>query len=122
MRTRKTSLELEVYSSQINIYYADSIVSCVETIRKKYPLIEPSQEDEEGAGISFSDYPNYPGVYWIIITPGCSLREITHEAFHTTARLLHEHAVMFDVENDEPYSYLVSYLTETVYNFINKKK
>jgi hypothetical protein len=121
MRTRKTSLPLQVYSSSIHIYYCDNIVKCVETIRKKYPLIEPSTEDEEGAGISFSDYPNYPGEYWIIITPGCSLREVTHEAFHTAARLLHEHAVNFDVDNDEPYSYLVSYLTETIYNFVNKR-
>lgn len=120
MRTRKAKIKLEVYSSDIHIHYADNIVKCIEAIRKKYPKLDPPTDEDEGDGIFFSDYDSYPGEYWIIITPRCSLREITHEAFHATCRVLHEHSVTFDVENDEPYSYLIGYITETIYNFIHK--
>jgi hypothetical protein len=119
MRVRKTQLDLAVYSSSIYIYYSDSLIKAVDQIRKKYPEIE-KQEKEDANALSFSDYSSYPGEYWIIITPHCSIREMVHEAVHTANRLLYEHSVVFHVDNDEPYTYLISYLTDIIVDFVTK--
>ncbi len=121
MRTKKSVLKIDVYTAHVYFYYCERIVDCVKLIRKKYPLLEPHDEDDADA-LSISNTEDYPAEYWIILTPRCSVREVAHEAVHISNMILHERDVQFSVNHDEPYAYMIGHITEIGLNFLNKMK
>lgn len=50
------------------------------------------------------------------ITPGV----IAHESFHTAAFILGNRDVHFDIDNDEPYAYLLDWVVDQVYLFLKE--
>lgn len=47
---------------------------------------------------------------------------LAHEALHAVNLILDNRGVKFDVDNDEPYAYYLSYIVEQFYDFLKEKK
>lgn len=73
-----------------------------------------------------ADYKSYDG-YFIILNPEHAKGRITHgtvahESFHASNMLLENRGVIPSFENDEAQAYLLGWITERVYQVLNKRK
>lgn len=112
------SLQVPIYRGKLIILISNSL----EKINKYLPDFDVT---EIYAHATLGDYLSEHG-YFIILNFNNKNRKITdgvitHEAFHISNYLLLDRGVKADFINDEAQAYLMEWITDQIYKFINKK-
>lgn len=59
--------------------------------------------------------------FGVILRPNASLDTIAHECVHVASKILHHIGAVADVENDEPYAYLVGWCVSQVERALKRR-
>lgn len=120
MKYKKVKIDL--YSQTLHIIIVDdfSVAKTTPEFLKRFAGLEPIRDD-------FAGYAEARENQHLIIlnkkhlnTPEYTLSTISHEAFHITNFIMKRVGIKPDVDNDEAQAYLLSYIVEEVYKFLNK--
>jgi len=119
---------LHIKATEIPLYRSKLIIVLTNSKDKlsKY-LPDFALENDAIYGHAWMDnYKGFQGFYMILnfdnpyrdLKHGC----IAHEAMHLVHYLAEERGFQSDFNNDEPLTYLIEWITDEAYKFINKHK
>lgn len=114
---RKTSRKIPIYFGKVEIIEVEDL----NEIRDKYNF---------DANYSFSsteamvfNYPQPSGMlkYIMAFEKDPTPKVIAHECYHFVHFVFNDRGIKVETDNDEPGAYLMGWIFEQVYNFINSK-
>lgn len=113
-------LKIELYSNYIlNIIVAKDFSEIPFRLREKTGLEYIDNYDFDGLHINNSRFPHSSS---IILEDNASVGIIAHEAFHATINIMKNIGSNLDESSEEPYAYLLTYITNECMNVINRYK
>ena len=119
-------MEEYLHIKAVNIpIYRGKLIIVLTNSNKKLQKYLPYFEDDIYAHTYLDNYRSRDG-YYCILNFNNDYRKmyhgvIAHEAVHVSSFLLENRGVKLDFNNDEPAAYLVEWITDQIYSFINKK-
>lgn len=75
---------------------------------------KPFKLNTDNLGGLFLSHESRPWEGWIIVPPDASTSTVAHESFHATAKVMYDIGSNLSDESEEPYAYLVGYITNLV--------
>ena len=108
--------DLPIYKGKVIIILSNDL----EQVKKTYPDFH---KDKVFASAIYDDYKGWKGYYFILdpTNENFSLGIIAHECFHISNMILSHIGHIADLVNDETHAYLIGYLCDEVYDFMQKK-
>ena len=107
----KKTFRIDMYSHyRIHVIITDNFEEAIKKHLRKFTM----DMDLNNLGGVFIYNDNNPWEGWILLPPNASTSTIAHESFHATARVMHDIGSKLDGESEEPYAYLLGYITNQV--------
>lgn len=113
MKTQK-KIKLLTYSCNVFIIITDELKNQVNSLYKKFKNNDQFNYEAEGVVVTF-DIDNY---YVILDKVYLSHNTIAHELYHAVVKVTEDREIV----DEESQAWLMGYLTEEVYKFIERKK
>lgn len=60
------------------------------------------------------------GVYSVLLRPSANPRVVAHESVHIVNAIFKDVYIKLDIDNDEPYAYMLGWVVEKIHNSLNK--
>jgi hypothetical protein len=114
MRNKTLTIKVDIYDSIVKIIYTNDIIKTRDNLFKKHPHL--GVFDANNTEALFECCTDHIGEYWILFPMEPSINTIVHEVSHACFRILTDHDVSCDIDNDEAFAYLSGYLAERIYN------
>lgn len=109
---KSKKISLDTYNCFVTITITDKLKPVVNGIYKKLGSKDPFTAEAEGVVVTF-DIDNY----YIVLDKGyLTNNTICHELYHTVVKVTEER----DIVDEESQAWLMGYLAEKVYGFIEK--
>lgn len=114
-------IEIPLYKTQVDLYIVDHMYTAVQAIEEKYKRIRLNIDfNSKGYSSKFKYKDRYK--YLIIIEKGSELSVVAHECLHMSWYILNAVGVTVDAFNHEAQAYLLEYLFNNIYNYLNDGK
>lgn len=103
----------DVYRNGINVLLTKDIIKAVKYVETKLVATNIKPKDFRGAGKVFYRKEFSP-VLWLSRFPRTpfEIGTATHELFHALCKIMWDASTKLNGESEEPYAYLMGYLTE----------
>jgi hypothetical protein len=110
----------------IPLYRGDLIIIITNSIDKLYEQFTDIEFNELYAHSIYNNYDGGSG-YFMVLNFDSEHRNImhgtiSHEASHLAGMILKHRGVISDFDNDEPFTYLVEWITDIAYKVIDEYK
>jgi hypothetical protein len=109
----RKKIKIDQYNCDLIVAVSDKIKEDTNKILKKYKLTQRIDYEIEGIFL-FHDIDKY---YLLLSSQHLSHNTIAHEIYHAVVRITEDR----DISDEEAQAWLMGYLTEMVYQFLNKK-
>jgi hypothetical protein len=109
----RKKIKIDQYNCDLIVAISDKIKEDTNKILKKYKLTQRIDYEIEGIFL-FHDIDKY---YLLLSSQHLSHNTIAHEIYHAVVRITEDR----DISDEEAQAWLMGYLTEMVYQFLNKK-
>ena len=106
-------IKIDQYNCDLIVAVSDKIKEDTNKILKKYKLTQRIDYEIEGIFL-FHDIDKY---YLLLSSQHLSHNTIAHEIYHAVVRITEDR----DISDEEAQAWLMGYITEMVYQFLNKK-
>jgi hypothetical protein len=106
-------IKIDQYNCDLIVAVSDKIKDDTNKILKKYKLTQRIDYEIEGIFL-FHDIDKY---YLLLSSQHLSHNTIAHEIYHAVVRITEDR----DISDEEAQAWLMGYITEMVYQFLNKK-
>jgi hypothetical protein len=106
-------IKIDQYNCDLIVAVSDKIKDDTNKILKKYKLTQHIDYEIEGIFL-FHDIDKY---YLLLSSQHLSHNTIAHEVYHAVVRITEDR----DISDEEAQAWLMGYITEMVYQFLNKK-
>lgn len=121
MRTRKYTINIDLYGVIINLYISASPQKTKSRINgEKESLPENVSKDGDAEAFFLWNEPD-DKEYDVIFHPSAGPYLISHEALHVTLAICSVCGITVNSDNDEPITYLHSHIVEEIDKRIRKK-
>lgn len=110
--TKRKTIKLQTYNCNLIVIVTDELKSVVNGIYKKLKHKETFDQEAEGILITI-DIDNY---YVVFDTEYLSHNTIAHELYHAVVKVTEDR----DIIEEEAQAWLMGYLSEVVYKYIQK--
>lgn len=114
---------MKVYKGQFEIYDTARIylILCdnIPQARNQFKDIRDGNDSDDCRGLAIYRWPNY---YIFFKESTLSKRLISHEVFHIVVYLMKDVGVRFGTDNNEPFAYMIEWLTGWVYTKLGSRK
>jgi hypothetical protein len=114
---------IKIHNIIVPIYFGTLQIVVTDNIKEAELKLKMEPIDSP---ISYCSYvisnpkPNGVSRYTIFIKPDASLNIIVHESLHIVNMIFNERGIKHDTINDEPSAYLLGWVTDQIYNTLNK--
>ena len=109
----RKKIKIDQYNCDLIVAVSDKIKDDTNKILKKYKLTQRIDYEIEGIFL-FHDIDKY---YLLLSSQHLSHNTIAHEVYHAVVRITEDR----DISDEEAQAWLMGYITEMVYQFLNKK-
>jgi hypothetical protein len=109
----RKKIKIDQYNCDLIVAVSDKIKEDTNKILKKYKLTQRIDYEIEGIFL-FHDIDKY---YLLLSSQHLSHNTIAHEIYHAVVRITEDR----DISDEEAQAWLMGYITEMVYQFLNKK-
>ena len=111
--------EVPLYFGTFNIVITDVFQQALDKLKFKFDGFDP---DKYGAfAHDCFDKEGYAN-YYIFIKPDVSEKLVAHEAVHISNYIFRDKGIELDLNNDEPYAYLIGWIVGIIHKELNKIK
>lgn len=117
----KKSIKIPIYRGRLILVATDDLSLCV----KKYDYFD---EDHEIFAHSILDNNGFENLYYLFTNPKHEMWDkrkigvIAHESVHIASYIFNCVGAKYDIDNPEPFTYLVEWVANETYNFLTKLK
>ena len=109
----RKKIKIDQYNCELIVAISDRIKEDTNKILKKYKIPQTIDYEIEGIFL-FHDIDKY---YLLLSLQHLSHNTIAHEIYHAVVRITEDR----EIADEEAQAWLMGYITEIVYQFINKK-
>lgn len=122
MKESRSKIKIPIYDSEIILILTDDVFASTKKVMKKNGQVDPNFTREKCAS-AYTLYDDSDiGYYTIILPRKLDMFLLIHESQHTGNIILDHHEVIYDINNHDAFTYLVSFIGEHIYNKIGKLK
>jgi len=111
---KKKNIKLPTYNCNVVIIITDNLMAVVNSLYKRLKHKDVFDSEAEGVLITL-DIDNY---YIVLDIHYLSHNTIAHELYHSVVKVTEDR----DIVDEESQAWLMGYLTDEVYKFVDKNK
>lgn len=113
----KLRIKIEIYHAYLDVYFSKDIVHTISTMFENISILEARGY---AAGWFRRDYKGIQEDIIIFDLNNFTINSMVHEIGHAVGSILSSRGVVYNCENDEPFTYLQGYIAGKIFKKVLK--